>query len=563
MERGFKELPWFPPANYIYNDSHHNVTIEYNLNMFQRVFVMMEQHNSSISAMIIASVVTTCIILGCVCFIMAEEPEWLDHHTVECASEVDVVCDDSRTLSYLGCPIPHHRRRLGGGADPTCVKYEGDDGDDDHRRLAGSTKCEEFMNPTCDTDYPDGKTVPQGYNTSYNNGDTYYNATLNYCACVVDPDSQYCPFTQICKPHHDLILEAIESACMFIFTLEYIVLLITVPFAPSRLAHTMPHEFDDEHHFHKPDPVYPVWYQMLKFFTSWKMLIDLATLLPFYILIDTNPVFGGKAAGGGTFNFIRVFRLLRILHIFKISRKNQILALVERTMKLSMPTIALTIYITAIHMVFWGSLVHFFEQGEWRSGSTYEAFSENPDGTYMRLNHLSNEWEPSPFNSIAIGIYWVIMMSTTTGVGNQLQPTTAGGRACAAFVACIGVILMAIPIGVVGLNFAQEWEKMKLKFLTTHELGPVLHVKMTTERVVHVHASDHEDGQEMEVKEKSENVKMSEEMTEINDQLVESLSSVIEGQKSLAVTHERIGDFMNRLTKKIAEQQESASAKNV
>jgi hypothetical protein len=412
--------------------------------------------------------------------------------------------------------VAHHRR----------LASNDDHADDDHHNE---------MAAHCNEDYPMGTTTSNG--------------TI-YCPCVVDPDSQYCPGRQVCKPHHDVTLEGIESVCMFIFTIEYITLLITVPFAPARLAHTMPHEWDDEHHFHKPDPVYPVWWQMWSFFSSWKMLIDLATLLPFYILINTNPFFYPHAEGGGNFNFIRVFRLLRILHIFKISRKNQILALVERTMKLSMPTMILTCYLTAIHMVFWGSLVHFFEQGEWRSGSTFETFSEFPDGTYMRMNHLNSEWEPSPFNSIAIGIYWVIMMTTTTGVGNDLQPTTDGGRACAAIVACMGVILMAIPIGVVGLNFAQEWEKMKLKFLTTTELGPLEHVRMFESRVVHVHAASDEEDAEVafSVKEKSEATKMAEEMTVLNQSLTTSLNKIVEGQREMAIHQESAGDFMNKIT---------------
>lgn len=546
VEKGFKDLPWFPHENYVYHDVDHNVNVHYKLSFPQRVFVMMEQHDSSFLSMIIASVVTTCIIVGCVCFILAEEKEFLVSHHNHC-SDYEAVCDDQE-IKYLECSSSHRRRLAGGDDDDLgCAAAS----DDDHRRLASSDST--CYLETCDPSHPLG-----GYVSISDDDDgmaDYATAGYDkiwYCPCVVDKDNQYCPGVKICPPHHSLVLETIESVCMFIFTLEYIVLLVTVPFAPSRLAHTMPHSWDHEHHFHKPDPIYPVWYQMCKFFTSWKMLIDLATLLPFFILLRANPVFYPNSYGevaAGSFAFIRVFRLLRILHIFKIQRKNKILALVERTMKLSAPTMVLTGYITVIHMVFWGSLIHFFENQEWRSGHDSETFAEFPEGAYMRRSHYGY-WEPSPFNSIATGIYWVIMISTTTGVGDTLQPTTDGGRFCAACVCCIGVILMAIPIGVVGLNFSTEWEKMKLKFVTTAELGPVSNIRMNAETAVHINALGDEEtgGEETE----SPGEQLQRELEEMNEQLSSSLNKVIEGQRSLSASHEELGEFLSKLTSRIA-----------
>jgi len=330
------------------------------------------------------------------------------------------------------------------------------------------------------------------------------------------------------------------------------------------MAHTMPHNWDDEHHFHKPDPVFPVWYQMLKFFTSWKMLIDLATLLPFFILLDQNPVFFPNSSGGGNFNFIRVFRLLRILHIFKITKKNQVLSLVERTMELSMPTMVLTGYITCIHMVFWGSLVHFFEQGEWRSSAGLDGFEAYPDGTYMRKNYMSGEWEPSPFNSIAIGIYWTIMMTSTTGVGEGLQPTTDGGRACAALVVCIGVILMAIPLGVVGLNFSQEWEKMKIKHLTT-ESAPLQRITMSTDKVAVIHiggdAGDTEVGMEVQ-KAQSESEKNLEHIHDLNVKMMDNVNKIAESHRHIQLVQESLHDLMMKMNARVeAFEKEKATTK--
>jgi len=568
LEDGVHKLPWFPEETYILYDAHHNIEIEYQLTMNQRVFVMMEDNASSILGALVAFTVTTCIILGCICFILAEEPHFWDWDPVKyaykgCKLYKDIKCspsDDKLAFTpkhFDGKGDYYHSKDLGGDSYSylPCPykKYKGS------RRLDGETSAVE--DATYNTEEGGRNLAGTYYKYCYGGSDTNDQYTD-----IIDPDSQYCPDRQICKPHHDLLLEWIETACMFIFTAEYMVLVFTVPFAPSRLAHTLDHhEWDEEHHFHKPDPVYPVWWQMWKFFSSIKMLIDLVTLLPFYITINSNPVLGDPAADAGfSSNFIRVFRLLRVLHIFKVTKKNVVLNLVERTMKLSFPTIVLTGFVCSIHMIFWGSLIHYFEQVEFRSGPTLETWMENPDGTWMRPKHTlfsqksdmknTRYWEPSPFTSIAIGIYWAMLMTTTTGVGDQLQPTTDGGRFCAVFVSCIGVILMAIPVGVVGLNFAQEWEKMKVQLLEESLVGPSKRIKMSESTVIAVSDPDAENGGggEHAEKELSARDKIALDISEANHKIAHSMEKITMGQKELNLAHEQIVSLMMKLSDQMA-----------
>jgi hypothetical protein len=546
FEEGVVDMPWFPPEKYIYYDEHHNVEIEYQLTIPQRIFVMLEDNSSSKLGAICAFVITTCIILGCICFILAEEPDWWDwqnygrygvdkndNHGPFCKYPYDVVCNymkEGRYPSYQECPVsPDYYYKK------ECYKYGSGDNCDQYKYIYWQDKGYSYYNYNA-TDY-----------CSYNQDQK---AWISNNPGSYDTDTQYCPDRQICKPHHDLTLELIEVICIFIFTVEYLTLVGTVWAAPSRLAHTMPHEWDDENHYHKPDPVYPWYVQYFSFFSSWKMLIDLATLLPFFILWNESPILGEPSGSGSSFNFIRVFRLLRILHIFKISRKNKVLNLVEKTMQLSMPTMILTAYVASINMIFWGSLIHYFENEEWRTGSDPETFAKYPNGIYMRRNHMDNSWEPSPFTSIAVGIYWVMMISTTTGVGQELQPTTDGGRFCAVLVACIGVILMAIPIGVVGLNFAQEWEKMKSNLLNDTNLGPTQRIKMSTSSVAVVAIDDVEGGAVVQ-QELSADQKMSMEIATVNTNINNAMQSIVSGQRDLAICHEQMSKLMAKLTTEV------------
>jgi voltage-gated potassium channel len=116
----------------------------------------------------------------------------------------------------------------------------------------------------------------------------------------------------------------------------------------SRLAGLLPEGWDERHSPDDEEPELFPFEQWLKVLSSPKKLIDLATVVPFWVLQSS------------TFNFIRVLRLirlLRILHIFKISKDSAFLGVVDKTIRESFPVLALMTFITFLSMVFFGSLI--------------------------------------------------------------------------------------------------------------------------------------------------------------------------------------------------------------
>jgi hypothetical protein len=248
-------------------------------------------------------------------------------------------------------------------------------------------------------------------------------------------------------------LHTIEDIILFIFTAEYLVRVLIVPFVPARIANLIPEDHDKmehEMHLQEPDPVYTWWYQLTIYVCQWKCVIDIATIIPFYI-------FYNAAAGSTSFNFIRVLRLSRILHVFKLTKENEILHLLERTMWLSAPALTLVSFVSGLGMVLIGSIMYYLESGHFKYTSEY------PDGHWFRTNPVTGIEEVSPFVSIATSMYFTLSVATGCAIGD-LHPYSPTGRAITNLTQIIGIIIISIPIGVIGSNFSHEYDAMHHNF---------------------------------------------------------------------------------------------------
>jgi len=231
-------------------------------------------------------------------------------------------------------------------------------------------------------------------------------------------------------------LELIEEIILYIFTAEYLTRVLIVWAVPARIANLIPEDHDKyEHEAHlqevcthaythtlslsytiahththtqtrthshtlsQPDPVYPALWQLWLYITEWKALIDFATIVPFYIFLGKD-----QSGGSASYNFIRVLRLSRILHVFKLTKDNEILHLLERTIRLSMPGLALVGFVTMLGMVLFGCLIYFTEGGDFKVTLDY------PEGQFFRKDLLGLNDEVTPFQSIAISMCVVLFI---------------------------------------------------------------------------------------------------------------------------------------------------------
>ncbi|KAF9264095.1 voltage-gated potassium channel [Marasmius fiardii PR-910] len=186
------------------------------------------------------------------------------------------------------------------------------------------------------------------------------------------------------------------------------------------------------------------WRSLLKWMTSFFGIIDLLSVLPYYIEIlmhqDTAVFF--------RFSILRMFRLIRVFRPFRYN--NTILLTIE-VMYLSVrrsqhALFAIAFFVIMILTIF-STLLYFAERGTW--DTTLETF-------------INSDGDPTQFASIPAAAWFVIVTITTVGYG-EITPRSFLGRLVTLPLLVFGLLLIALPSFVLGREFSLVWEKMSSK----------------------------------------------------------------------------------------------------
>jgi len=247
------------------------------------------------------------------------------------------------------------------------------------------------------------------------------------------------PTIEDCEPQPDKTFYAIEVVCILIFTVEYLARMV--------LAHS-----------DRP-PNVSGWLYTLRYSKTPMNIVDLLAILPFYVDL---------VAGGGSAGFLRVLRLARILRLFKMAKHHPGVKMFTEVMIMSGQPLLLLLFFNVIIVVLFGSLVFFAENESFsvapeftdtQNGTVAAAY---PKGVYIRGSQDFESDEATPFRSIPYGLWWVCVTMTTVGYGD-MSPTTRLGKALGISCFYVGIIFLALPIGVLSTNFELVYAKYNSK----------------------------------------------------------------------------------------------------
>jgi hypothetical protein len=259
----------------------------------------------------------------------------------------------------------------------------------------------------------------------------------------------------------------IEYVCIAFFTLEYVLRALTVHAVRKTAMQTGDIDVFGAESMAFHDQKEDSWCQRTMNWAVEPMnCIDFIAIFPFYLelLFDS---------GSGLAVF-RIIRLARVFRIFKLGKYNEGMKMFGRTIAHALPALYLLFFFFILAIVLFGAMVFFAEQGTFfpphdrcpdidgNPQANITCFAEYGRGMYLRIGLDGESHEISPFNSIPASFWWVVTTATTVGYGD-MYPTSDAGKLIGTLCMLSGLLVLALPITVIGSNFAGEYEKERMR----------------------------------------------------------------------------------------------------
>jgi voltage-gated potassium channel len=202
---------------------------------------------------------------------------------------------------------------------------------------------------------------------------------------------------RIIDMHLKDMFSIIEFSSILIFTVEYLARVWTSIYI-----------------YPKSNPVIA----RIRYMFTFMAIIDLLAIAPFYLpfLFPIHNLL-----------FLRIIRLLRIFRLFKLIRYTDALNHVGKVIKHKSNQLISSLCFVFILMIF---------------ASVFMYYVEHDD-------------QPQVFENAFSGLWWAIATVTTIGYGD-IYPITGLGRFLGAFIAMLGIALIAVPTGIISAGFIEE-----------------------------------------------------------------------------------------------------------
>ena len=158
----------------------------------------------------------------------------------------------------------------------------------------------------------------------------------------------------------------------------------------------------------------------IRYVTSPMAIIDLIAILPFLLpILHTYNLVG-----------VRVFRLVRILRIFKLNRYSDALTSIEEVFRSKAQQMIASMFFVFMVLLLASLLIFYAE----------------------------HDAQPEQFKNAFSGLWWAVATLTTVGYGD-IYPITPLGRVFGAVIAILGIGMVAVPTSILSAGFMEALNK--------------------------------------------------------------------------------------------------------
>ena len=146
---------------------------------------------------------------------------------------------------------------------------------------------------------------------------------------------------------------------------------------------------------------------------------------------------------GANTMLLRMLRVVRMVRIAKLGRFSRAFSITERAIRSRGSHLAVAFMLFLFFLIGAATLIYLIE----------------------------GEHQPDKFGSIPRSLWWTAVTMTTVGYGDVV-PTSALGKAVAALISIGGIVLIAIPTGIMAASFSDEFaEEEKARAARAAERG--------------------------------------------------------------------------------------------
>jgi voltage-gated potassium channel len=161
---------------------------------------------------------------------------------------------------------------------------------------------------------------------------------------------------------------------------------------------------------------------LLRYVLSFSGIVDLLSFLPYYL-----PIFFPSGAV-----VFRLFRMVRIFRLFRINAYYDSLNVITEVIVSKKQQLLSSVFIVIVLML----------------------------ASSLCMYSLEHDAQPEVFRNAFSGIWWSVSTLLTVGYGD-IYPITTAGKAFGIVISFLGVLIVAIPTGIISAGFVEQYSRFK------------------------------------------------------------------------------------------------------